>query len=300
MPLDGVVVIDKPAAMTSARVVAVVKRCLAARKVGHAGTLDPDATGVLLCCIGAATRLARFLMQRPKAYAATLILGVDTTTQDSAGRVTAIRCLGGVTAEGIRRAASRFEGTIEQVPPVYSALKHQGVPLYRLARSGRPVSKPPRPVTIHRLKVMEVALPRVRLEVVCSAGTYVRTLCADLGRELGCGGHMSALRRTASAGFSLDEAVDLDTFEALCRGGRAGERIVPMNRALRDMATLTADTDLARRIGDGQRLTPRDIGPPPDRGPIKVVDGNDRLLAIIEFDNAASRYDYACVLHHQP
>ncbi len=292
---EGLVVIDKPAGMTSAGVVAAVKRSLGGAKVGHAGTLDPDATGILICCVGAATRLARFLMQASKTYKAVLVLGVETDTQDAGGRITATGSTEGLAVDAVRRAAARFEGTITQVPPVFSALKHQGVPLYRLARQGRPVTKASRPVTIYRLSVLEVALPRVSIEVVCSAGTYVRTLCADLGRALGCGGHMAGLRRTASAGFGLDEAVSLDRFKDFCRQGRANDYIIPTGRALRGVPTVAVDGDMARRIATGQRLGVEQIGPPPGAGPVQVV-LDDRVLAIIEYNDAAGRYDYACVL----
>jgi tRNA pseudouridine55 synthase len=299
VPYDGVVVIDKPAGMTSAGVVAAVKRALGGVKAGHSGTLDPDATGILICCLGAATRLARFLMQAPKTYETVLVLGVETETQDAGGRVTAVRSTTELTADAIRRAAAGFEGAIAQVPPAFSALKHQGVPLYRLARQGRAVTKPARPVTIHRLSVQGVDLPRVHLEVVCSAGTYVRTLCADLGRALGCGGHMARLRRTASAGFVIDDALPLEAFQALVRQGRADACIVPMGRALRDMPAVAVDGATARRIAGGQRLTAGQIGPPPGDGPIQVVAGG-RVLAIVEYNRAAGRYDYACVLPYQP
>jgi tRNA pseudouridine55 synthase len=297
--LDGLIVIDKPPAVTSARVVAVIKRCLGAAKAGHTGTLDPDATGVLVCTVNAATRLSRFFLAAPKTYRATLYLGVETDTQDAAGKVIA---RGAVTVgEGqVRDAARRFQGRIEQVPPIFSSLKHQGVPLYRLARSGRPVTKPPRPVTIYRLDVLDVELPRVTLEITCSAGTYVRTLCADMGAALGCGGHMADLRRTVSAGFTLAEAVTLEALENLGRQGRAAERLIDMTSALREMDAFTANPVLAGRIGHGQRLTAADIAPPAESGLLKVVDERNRLLAVIEFDPAAQRWDYACVMPYQP
>jgi tRNA pseudouridine55 synthase len=296
---DGVVVIDKPRGMTSARVVAEVKRGLAGPKVGHAGTLDPDATGVLICCVGAATRLARFLMRSPKTYRAMLVLGVETATQDASGEVTATRALDGVTADAVHRTAARFTGAITQVPPAFSALKHKGVPLYRLARQGRPVTKPPRPVMIHRLTVLEVALPQVHMEVVCSAGTYVRTLCADLGRDLGCGGHLAALRRTAGAGFDIEEAVALDMFTALCREGRGHEQVIATGRALRGMPSVTVNLSLVGRINAGQHLGIAEIGPPPGSGEIQVL-FEDRVLAVIQYNEAAGRYDYVCVLPYQP
>jgi tRNA pseudouridine55 synthase len=297
--MDGVIVIDKPAGVTSARVVAAVKRCLKAAKVGHTGTLDPEATGVLVCTVGAATRLSRFFLAAPKTYRAACRLGVETDTQDASGQVTATRPVM-VDEARVRAAAARFEGAITQVPPVFSALKHRGVPLYRLARDGKPVAKPPRPVTVYRLTVQAVDLPRIDLEVACSAGTYVRTLCADLGADLGCGGHLSALRRTASAGFTLAEAVTLEEMEELARRGRIAEAIIDMNTALREMSGVTAAPALVQRIANGGRLTAADIPPPDEAGPFKVVDSRHRLLALITFDPQTRCYDYVCVMPHQP
>lgn len=296
--MDGVIVIDKPAGVTSARVVATVKRLLKGAKVGHTGTLDPAATGVLVCTMGRATRLAQFFLAAPKTYRATCRLGVDTDTQDAEGQVTATRPVT-VSETQVRTAAARFVGRITQVPPAFSALKHRGVPLYRLAREGKAVTKPPRPVTIHRLVVLAVDLPQVVVEIDCSAGTYVRTLCADLGAVLGCGGHLTALRRTACAGFTLKEAVSMAELEDLVGQGRIAERIIDMNAALRQMAEVPANPMLARRITDGGRLTAVDIPPPVGKEALKVVDHRQRLLAVITFDPDTQRYDYVCVMPHQ-
>lgn len=297
--LNGVMVIDKPAGVTSARVVATVKRILKGTKVGHTGTLDPAATGVLVCTVGAATRLSRFFLAAPKTYRATCRLGVDTDTQDAEGQVTATRPVT-VDEDRVRAAAARFQGTITQVPPVFSALKHRGVPLYRLARAGKAVIKPPRPVTVYRLAVLAVNLPEVVLEMDCSAGTYVRTLCADLGEALGCGGHMTALRRTGCAGFTLEDAVSLTTLEELAGQGRSAELVIDMNTALRQMTDVTATPALARRIANGGRLTAADIPPPVGQETLKVVDSRQRLLAVITLDPETQRYRYICVMPHQP
>lgn len=162
------------------------------------------------------------------------------------------------------------------------------------------MAKPPRPVTVYRLTVQAVDLPRIDLEVACSAGTYVRTLCADLGADLGCGGHLSALRRTASAGFTLAEAVTLEEMEELARRGRIAEAIIDMNTALREMSGVTAAPALVQRIANGGRLTAADIPPPDEAGPFKVVDSRHRLLALITFDPQTRCYDYVCVMPHQP
>lgn len=295
--MDGVIVIDKPAGITSAQVVAAVKRCLKGTKVGHTGTLDPAATGVLVCTVGAATRLSRFFLAAPKTYRATCRLGEETDTQDAEGQVTATRPVT-VNEARVRAAAARFEGRLTQVPPAFSALKHRGVPLYRLARDGKPVTKPPRPVTVYRLEVLSVDLPEVVLEVECSAGTYVRTLCADLGAALECGGHLTALQRTACAGFALEEALSLAELEDLGRQGRIAERIIDMNAALRQMPKVTASPPLAQRIAHGGRLTAADIAPPAGKGPLKVLDRRQRLLAVVTFDPGTQHYDYACVMPH--
>jgi tRNA pseudouridine55 synthase len=238
--MNGIVVIHKPAGISSARAVACVNRLLQADHTGHTGTLDPFARGVLVCCINQATRLARFLMPNRKLYEGTLTLGIETDTQDATGKVVAQRSWAGATVQDLQRVFQRFEGALLQAPPAYSALKHQGVPLYSLARQGRPVRKPPRPIHVFRLRVLAVALPCVRFDVWCSPGTYVRTLAADIGRELGCGGHLSELTRLESDGFTLDQALTLEELEARARRGALSEVLIPMAKALAGMPGITA------------------------------------------------------------
>ena len=190
---SGMLIIDKPAGITSAKVVALLKRNAGLRKVGHTGTLDPFATGVLICCVNQATRLARFFLHGSKKYQGTLVLGTETDTLDGTGNVTATCEHTDFSVDRIESAFRRFVGAIDQVPPVYSALKHHGVPLYKLARKGTPVQKPARQVTISSLDILNIDLPKIDFQVACSAGTYIRTLCADIGTELGCGGHLQRL-----------------------------------------------------------------------------------------------------------
>ncbi|BBO91902.1 tRNA pseudouridine(55) synthase TruB [Desulfosarcina ovata] len=295
--LSGLVVVDKPEGVTSAGVVARVKKIFGARKVGHTGTLDPFATGVLVCCLNRATRLSRFLLKGDKSYAAELLLGAETDTQDATGQVLCRRPLGHVTAQRVHAMARRFVGEIEQVPPVYSALKHQGTPLYKLARKGVAVEKPARPVRIDRLEILSVDLPVVRFAVSCSAGTYVRTLCADMGRALGCGGHLLRLRRTASCGFTLDDAMGLEALEACRVQGRLEETVIPMVAALPRMPAMAADAVLARKIGNGMKLAGTDfpVPPPVENGAFKVVDPHGRLIAVLDATPPDS-YNYCCVL----
>lgn len=295
--LNGVLVIDKPAGMSSAAVVSRVKGLLKVQKAGHAGTLDPFATGLLIVCINQATRLARFWLSGEKTYIADLYLGIETDTQDSTGTVTAVCDPGAVSEAGLRAAMASFLGTGLQSPPVYSALKHQGVPLYRLARGGKPVQKPARPIRIERMEILEIAWPVVRFEVHCSAGTYIRTLCADIGKVLGCGGHLKDLRRTGTCGFTVADAVSLSELEECVCAGRLDRRLIAMAEALPDMVSFQADNALTDKIKYGMIITKADVPPPenlPDGGPVKIVDGNGRLLSLLSYDPALGRFSYCC------
>lgn len=295
--LNGVIVVDKPEGISSAGVVARVKRLFGARKAGHTGTLDPFATGVLVCCLNQATRISRFLLEGDKAYEAELVLGLVTDTQDATGTVVSRHPVTGITDRDVRETAATFVGLIDQVPPIYSALKHRGTPLYKLARRGEAVEKPARPVRIHRLDVLAVELPVVRFAVSCSAGTYIRTLCADIGQRLGCGGHLGRLRRTASGGFTAAEALGLDALEQRRENGTLDQAVVPMNAALSFMPAVPVDAHLAGKIRNGFRLD-RTVFPAPqtmtDGGVFRVVDARGRLLAVIA-ESPAGDYNYCCV-----
>jgi tRNA pseudouridine55 synthase len=298
--LNGFLVIDKPAKLTSAQVVARVKRLTGAQRVGHSGTLDPFATGVLICCLNQATRLAGFLLKDRKRYRAVLHLGVETDTQDATGERISSGQVNHLSPEKIHAAFNAFWGTFNQQPPAYSALKHQGVHLYKLARMGRPVQKPPREVTISRLVIEQIALPEVTFEVTCSAGTYIRTLGADIGRRLGCGGHLTALRRLQSGPFGVDAALSLDQLEAAVAEGRVAELVIRPARALGHWPHVVADERLLGRIRYGQQLSLADVGamPPENRrraGPILVLGPEDRLVAVVEYQAASSRLNYHCV-----
>lgn len=298
--LNGIIVIDKPPDITSARVVASVKKALNADKVGHAGTLDPFAEGVLICCVNQATRLAGFLLHGPKKYVAVLKLGEETDTQDFTGTVVAGSKPIGLSQQTIRDAFKSFEGTVEQLPPVYSALKHKGEPLYRLARRGQPVQKPPRRVRIYDINVMQILLPFVRFEVACSAGTYIRTLAADIGRSLGCGGHLHGLKRVESSGFTLDQATPLSALAELAGKRKLRQRIISMNDALPAMSQSYAAEHLIEKIRHGRILTVQDLedshGCKGRRDPyIKIIDGRGNLIAIVEHRASSDRLDYCCV-----
>ena len=207
---NGILIIDKPAGWTSHDVVAKLRGILHERRIGHAGTLDPMATGVLPVFVGRATRAVEFAADREKEYLAGLRLGLTTDTQDTTGTVLATHPVD-LTRAQVEAALPPFRGEIQQIPPMYSAIKIQGKKLYQLARAGKEVERPPRPVTIHALELLEETGPgEFLLRVRCSKGTYVRTLCHDIGGALGCGGCMSSLRRTMAAGFTLAQAVTLE------------------------------------------------------------------------------------------
>jgi tRNA pseudouridine55 synthase len=253
---------------------------LGTRKVGHAGTLDPDATGVLLVGVGRVTRLLRFLSAAGKAYDAEIVLGVETSTLDASGDVTATHDMAGVVEEQVRAAARGLVGDILQVPPMVSAVKVGGKRLHELARQGIEVERDARPVTVHRFDVAPTDDPLVwRATVECSSGTYVRTLAADLGTALGGGAHLRALRRTRVASFGLDEAVPIESVSP--------ERLLTPSEALRDLAAVEATDELAAAVAHGKVLGLDDLGVAGD-GPWRVVGADGVLLAVYEAHGAGT------------
>ena len=244
-----------------------------------------------------------FFLGGTKQYDALLRLGIETDTQDATGRVVAesnVPALGSAEIEAILQT---FRGEQMQQPPSYSALKHQGKPLYKLARNGTPVQKPPRPITIAHIRVKAIDLPDIRFEVHCSAGTYVRTLCADIGQSIGCGGHLVDLRRTAASGFGIDEAVPLETLRGMEDSEREA-RLIPMADALRLLPAIKAGDAALEKISQGQRLTCGLLPPIPEvcEAPdteriIKVVDDRNRLRAVVQTSPNGMDYNYCCVFH---
>jgi len=208
--MDGILIIDKPQGMTSHDVVDIVRRAVGVKKVGHAGTLDPMATGVLIVLIGSYTKLSQKLMSDEKEYDATLTIGCRSDTGDAWGKLDAPQAVPHIKRPDLERAFSGFVGEIEQVPPMYSAVRFKGRKLYKLARKGLTVEAEPRKILIKRLDIKEIDLPRVSFSLVCSKGTYVRQLCVDIGEVLGCGAHLSRLTRTRCGDFTLASAVTVD------------------------------------------------------------------------------------------
>jgi tRNA pseudouridine55 synthase len=209
-PPEGVLLVDKAEAMTSHDVVAVVRRQLGMKKVGHCGTLDPIATGLLLITIGRGTKVQDLLMSEDKEYVGTLTLGATTTTQDREGKVLETKPVPHLSESEIRAAFDKFRGDFYQIPPMVSAKKHGGVPLYKLARQGKVVEREPRFVHVYRYSIDQIALPDINFSVLCSKGFYVRTYAHDIGEVLGCGAHLKSLRRTKSGRFDVGDAISVD------------------------------------------------------------------------------------------
>lgn len=286
--LDGVLTVNKEAGWTSHDVVAKMRHVLEGAKVGHAGTLDPAATGVLPVLIGRGTRIAEYLVEWDKEYRAVLRLGETTDTQDATGTLLTRRRTDHVTPAAIQEVVARFRGAIDQMPPMYSAIKVAGVPLYKSARAGRTVARQARTVTIHSLDVLEIDGQHVTLRVVCSKGTYVRTLCADIGAALEAGGHLLSLERRRVGPLTLDQALTVGEVAARYALGELGETVVSLDQALREFQAVVVDGPAAERIRHGAPVPWRQIRDLQDcrhevaasSRPVRVLDVEGRLLAI--------------------
>ncbi|MFA7668874.1 MAG: tRNA pseudouridine(55) synthase TruB [Burkholderiaceae bacterium] len=226
--LDGVLLLDKPEGLSSNHALQRAKRALDARKAGHTGTLDPFATGLLVCCLGRATKICGIMLEADKTYEATLRFGEETDSGDLTGNITAQAPEGfsGVARESLLNAMTDFRGEIEQIPPMYSALKRDGKPLYEYARQGIELERPPRRVTIHRLELLDFDGMQARVLVDCSKGTYIRTLAQDIGRRLGCHAHLTALRRTRVGPFDLADSIELETLQSM---GQPQQTLLPLH-----------------------------------------------------------------------
>jgi tRNA pseudouridine55 synthase len=277
--VNRVIPVDKPSGLTSHDVVARVRRATGVKRVGHAGSLDPSATGVLIVLVGRATRLAQFFVDCEKRYRGRIVLGTVTDTQDAEGTVLSERPVGDISESDIERVFRDFEGPIEQTPPMVSALKHQGTPLYVLARKGQVVDRPARTVTVKSLRMLGARLPEIEFEVTCTRGTYVRTLAHDIGAALGPGAHLGALTRTGVGPFELDEAVTLQTIE------RPGTDAAALGRSMFDALSflpgLTVDEEELDTIATGGVLEiSGERAPAPIESFIRVTFDGRKLAAI--------------------
>jgi tRNA pseudouridine55 synthase len=279
--LDGVLLLDKPVGLSSNDALIRAKRLYLAKKAGHTGTLDPLASGLLPLCFGEATKFSQDLLEADKTYEATMRLGIRTTTGDAEGETVETRP---VTCDeaAVLAAMAGFRGDIVQVPPMYSALKRDGKPLYEYARAGQTVEREGRQVTIHALELLVCALPDVTFRVTCSKGTYVRTLAEDMGEALGCGAHLVGLRRTGVGALTLEHAVTLDALSDAAEGERDAW-LQPVDALLSTFPAVHLDAEAARRFLHGQRLRLADLTLTRDAanaGRVRVYEGEGRLLGV--------------------
>ena len=260
LPQSGIVLLDKPRGLTSNAALSRAKRVLGIRKAGHTGALDPLATGLLPLCFGQATKVSAFLLDADKGYLADLTLGRTTASGDAEGEVTEEREVPQLDRAALEVVLDEFRGPIDQVPPMYSALKHKGRRLHELARAGLEVERKPRRVTIHRLDLVEFQPPRLVLRVACSKGTYIRSLAMDIGERIGCGAHLGALRREFSGPFSLADAVTLEALQEM-GADQARGLLLPPDAALPHVPVMGLDDDQATAIRHGRAVS---LGPSPD------------------------------------
>lgn len=272
--MNGMINILKPPGMTSHDVVSFLRRVFGLKKIGHGGTLDPQAAGVLPVCLGQATRLLDYLSGKDKEYLCHLTLGTTTTTQDAWGDVVEQKPCSGLTLQDIERAIPAFWGEITQEPPMYSAIKLKGIPLYERARRGESIQVPARKVLIHWLKIIDYRPPVLIFGVRCSKGTYVRTICHDLGQTLGVGGHLSFLLRTRSGNFRLEDSYTLEEVALLKE-----KTILPPQYCIGDMTALVLEPLTIKLIKHGQEVPFQ--GEYPNRGPMAVLDVHGNLHAIV-------------------
>ena len=280
-PVNGILLLDKPVGWTSNAALQAVKRLYRAAKAGHTGSLDPLASGLLPICLGEATKLSGFLLNADKTYRFTCRLGVSTATGDAEGEVIATWPVGSLSREVIEAVLRRFTGVIQQVPPMYSALKRDGQPLYKLARQGIEVERKPREVTVHELWLLRLDGEELECELRCSKGTYVRTLAADLGAALGCGAHITALRRTAVEPYEAVKMVTLETLRERAEQGLAAldELLLPPDSAVAPWPAVRIQGDAAFYLRQGQPvLAPR----APTRGWVRLYLGEQQFLGLGE------------------
>ena len=288
MTKDGIILVDKESGPSSFRIVEKIKGLLKARKAGHAGTLDPFATGVLIVLLNQGTKLFPFLMSHDKVYKASLKLGIETDTQDLTGRIIDKKDIGSLTYEMIKRSTTQFIGTIKQVPPSYSAVHYNGKRAYELARNGIAIDLQPKDVRVDYITILSVDLPYVWFEVGCSSGTYIRTLAADLGKSLGIGAHLTSLRRIKSGPFHVDDALTLEQIAHHLSNNTIDEVIIPLRNALKGMMEVEIPDELAKKIRNGYQPNWGELSRDPissfnSYDYLKIITGEE-LVAILKED----------------
>ena len=293
--LEGILPVNKPAGFTSHDVVAKVRRILGVKRVGHTGTLDPQVTGVLPLCLGRATRVAEYVQQLPKQYEAELTIGYATDTEDWTGAVVARADRVELSEDLIRKTLQSFEGEIEQIPPMYSAVKVDGKRLYELAREGKYAERKPRTVTIYEIDPLNInvdsAMPTVRFRVRCSKGTYIRTLCADIGRALGYPAVMTDLVRTSAGMITLDQCLSLSDIESLHRSGELRSRIIPTDQAIAHFPGFRLSHRVAKAAAQGKPIGADRLAGMSFRGEaglVRIYDPDGRFIGVFRYDPTAN------------
>lgn len=274
--VDGLLLLDKPRGLTSNRALQTAKRLLRACKAGHTGSLDPIATGLLPLCFGEATKLSRFLLDADKRYSAVFRLGIATATHDSEGEVTGVRPVAASHA-AVQRALAAFTGEMEQIPPMYSALKHGGRPLYELARAGIAVERAPRRVRVHELTLRRFEGDRLEVEIACSKGTYIRSLAHDIGEYLECGAHVSELRRLAVGALTVEDAVTLEMLARQATPDECAQALRPMDAMLAAIPGVRLTALAAHYLRRGQPVSVRHGEAP---GWVRLYDDEQRFLGM--------------------
>jgi tRNA pseudouridine55 synthase len=287
--MNGVVNINKPSGMTSHDVVQHARRILGEKRIGHTGTLDPLATGVLVLCIGKATRIAQYLEAGEKEYRAVMRLGITTDTLDAEGRVLETRPYAAPDREALITVIRRFTGTIMQRPPAFSAVKIAGVPSYKLARQGRTEQNKPRPITIHDIELTAYDDPFVTLTVRCAKGVYIRSLCSDIGEVLGSGAHLTSLQRTRSGGFRLASCVTIEELAGMASAGTVDKAVLPIDEVLSEFPAVPLPAAEAGRISHGSRVSCPASGANRDGALVRIHDPSGGLLALARVDNGFFR-----------
>jgi tRNA pseudouridine55 synthase len=275
-PVAGLLHVDKPVNLTSHDVVNKVRRISGIRRVGHSGTLDPLATGLLTLCLGQATRLVEYLVGLDKVYLVTIRLGQETNTYDGEGQITAEKPVE-VTRQQLDNALEQFRGQIEQVPPMFSAVKVDGQPLYRRARQGVDIERPARQVTVYDINQLSWQRPMLALRISCSSGTYIRSIAHDLGQVIGCGGHVASLRRTAIGEISIEEATPLDQLQP--ESWR--QHLRPPDSAVYHLPLLELPDEDVQKISHGQRIPIEEVSHPTGESPVRAYDQEGHFIGIL-------------------
>lgn len=293
--MDGILNIYKERGFTSHDVVAKLRGIVKQKKIGHTGTLDPEAEGVLPVCLGKATKVCDLLTDRDKAYEAVLLLGQTTDTQDTTGKILERRETGSLTEEKVEEAVHAFIGEYDQLPPMYSALKVNGRKLYELARAGQEVERKTRRVQIKSIEILSMELPRVKIRVSCSKGTYIRTLCQDIGESLGCGGCMEALLRIQAGPFGLSKSLKLSEVEQIMADGRLEDCLIAVDAMFEQLPAIHLPAEARKKIENGNPLEEDIIGPdepgtPCDGQQVRIYTDSGRFAAVYRYEQEKRRY----------